>query len=72
MDIAEDDPDIRPALANDGGDFEGIHEAGRGCRKTDHLRIGGQHDFRIFCGCRRRVGAKTVVQLHLMPEFFQP
>jgi hypothetical protein len=28
-----------PALADIGGDFDGIHETGRGRRKADHFRI---------------------------------
>lgn len=72
MDVAEDDPDPGPALADVGGDLEGIHEARGGRREADHFRIGRQHDLGILGDGRRRMRAEAVVQLHAVAEPFQP
>jgi len=72
MDVAEDDFDLRSTLADIGGNLESIHETRGRRRKTDHFRVGGQHDLGILGDGRRRIRPQAIVQLNAMPEFFQP
>ena len=72
MHVAENNLDFRPALTNVRGDLEGIHETGSRCRKADHVRFGGQHDFGVLGRRRRRIRPEAIVQLHRVAKFFQP